>query len=64
MQRFSRVDKEGGSAGTGKGGGQLFTDMAGFAHPGYDQFAFAVENGFGGLNKGLVKTVWEAAGFL
>jgi hypothetical protein len=35
-----------------------------FAHPGYDQFAFAVENGFGGLNKGLVKTVWEAAGFL
>ena len=57
VKRFCWMNKECRSTGAGEGGSEFFADMTGFTHPGNNQFAFAVQDGVGGLNKGLVKTV-------
>jgi hypothetical protein len=46
MAGFGRMHEKGRCTGRGQGGGNLVTDMTGFADAGHDQVALAVEDAF------------------
>jgi len=59
MAGLGRVHEERRRAGAGQGGGDLATDMAGFAHADHDHAALALQNEFASPDELLVDACLE-----